>query len=328
MRINKILFSGIKPTGIPHIGNYLGALLNWVNLQKDYNCIYSIVDYHALTIDIKPDELKKNSLLTAKILLAVGIDPKKTILFLQSQVKEHTELAWIFNCLTPVSEMERMTQFKDKTQEHKQNINMGLFDYPALMAADILLYKASTVPVGEDQLQHLELARLISRKFNNRYGQYFPEPQAVITKAKRIMSLSDPNKKMSKDLGVASYISLLDQPETIRKKVMKAITDTGPAESEQISSGVANLMELLKHFNNQKDHNRFVSEYEKGSIKYADLKNAVVDTISKTLGPIQNKVGALADHKVIKILDKGARAAQKIASHNMAEIKTKIGLLK
>lgn len=327
MKDNKTLFSGIKPTSIPHIGNYLGVLTNWVALQKNYDCIYSIVDYHAITIDIKPEELKKNSLLAAKILLAIGINPKKTILFLQSHVTEHTELAWIFNCLTPVSEMERMTQFKDKALEHKQNVNMGLFDYPSLMAADILLYKAGTVPVGEDQLQHLELTRLIARKFNNRYGDYFPEPQAVVTKAKRIMSLSEPDKKMSKDLGEANYISLLDPPDTIRKKVMKAVTDTGPKASNKMSQGVNNLMELLPHFGHQPDYKYFMDLYKQGSIKYADLKTAVADAISKTLEPIQKKVAALSDQKVLKILDKGALEAQKIADKNMTEIKAKIGLL-
>jgi len=223
--------------------------------------------------------------------------------------------------------MERITQFKDKAKEHKQNINMGLFDYPSLMAADILLYKASTVPVGEDQLQHLELTRLIARRFNNRYGNYFPEPKAFVSKAKRIMSLSQPDKKMSKDLGEDSYVSIIDPPDTIRKKVMKAVTDTGPDKSGPMSAGVANLLELLQHFGNQKGYQCFITEYKKGNIKYADLKTTVADTVIQTLQPIQKKVFSLSDQKVIKILKEGAQAAKKIAKKNMTEIKAKIGLI-
>jgi len=327
MEKKPILFSGIKPTGRPHIGNYLGALKNWVELQHTYNCIYSIADYHTLTIDIKPVELTSNILALAKTLLAIGIDPNKSTLFIQSHVPEHTELAWIFNCLTPIAEMERMTQYKDKAKQHKKNINMGLFDYPALMAADILLYKASMVPVGEDQLQHLELTRIIAKKFNNRYGKYFTEPQAIITKAKRIMSLADPTKKMSKELGENSYISLIDSPEQIRKKVMKAVTETSTDRSGKMSAGVLNLIELLNHFDNEKAHLEYKNLYKQGTIKYSELKQAVADTLITYLKPIAEKYHNISDIEVKNILRAGAVEAKKIAQKNLQEIKNIIGLI-
>ncbi len=319
------LFSGIKPTGIPHIGNYLGALKQWVDLQSKYQAIYSIVDYHAITIDIDPAELRQNIYQTARILLSIGIDPKQSIIFLQSQVNEHTELAWIFNCLVPVAEMERMTQYKDKAKQHKHNVNLGLLAYPALMAADILLYRAQFVPVGEDQLQHLELARLIARKFNRRYDNFFPEPEPIIGVAKRVMSLSHPDKKMSKDLGSSSYISLLDPPETIRKKVRKAVTDTGPEETSKMSTGVENLFNLLLYFNNQTAYQKFKEQYKQKKIKYAELKEEVANTIIKALEPIQKKADKLTDSEIKRILTTGQEKAQMIAKQNIKEIKKLIG---
>ncbi len=326
MTNKKYLFSGIKPTGIPHIGNYLGALKQWVELQEKYNCVYLVVDYHAITIDILPEELKKNSLMTTRILLGIGIDPKKSILSLQSKISEHTELAWIFNCLTPVAEMERMTQYKDKAKEHSKNINMGLFDYPALMAADILLYKAEAVPVGEDQLQHVELTRLIARKFNNRYGQYFTEPKALISETKKIMSLNNPNKKMSKELGEASYISLIDTPEIIKKKIMKAVTDT--SSSKEMAPGVKNLFDLLLYFDNKTAYDKFSELYKKREIKYSDLKAEVADAVITTLNPIREKILSYQDSEVEKILADGAEKAKAVATKNLQEMKEKIGLLK
>jgi len=326
MKQSTILFSGIKPTGIPHLGNYLGALKNWVALQNDYQAIYAIVDYHALTINIKPTELNTNSLNLAKLLLAIGLDPDKVILFVQSQVPEHTELAWIFNCLVPVAEMERMTQYKDKAKQHKKNINMGLFDYPALMAADILLYHAQVVPVGEDQLQHLELTRLIVRKFNQRYGQYFSEPQGLVTQAKRIMSLQTPDKKMSKELGETNYISLLDEPDTVVKKVARAVTDTGP-QTKTMSAGVTNLFSLLEYLDQTDTHKQLMSEYKRGTLKYVDLKNAVSTAINQTLKPIQINYKKISDQTVKSILQTGVDKAKKIARKNLEEIKKLIGLI-
>ncbi len=326
MKQSTILFSGIKPTGIPHLGNYLGALKNWVALQNDYQAIYALVDYHALTIDIKPTELNTNSYTLAKLLVAIGLDPDKVILFVQSHVPEHTELAWIFNCLVPVAEMERMTQYKDKATTHKKNINMGLFDYPALMAADILLYHAQAVPVGEDQLQHLELTRLIAKKFNQRYGQYFIEPQALVTPAKRIMSLHLPDKKMSKELGESSYISLLDTPDTVVKKVARAVTDTGP-QTTAMSAGVKNLFALLEYLDKTDTYNQQISEYKRGTLKYVDLKTAVSTAINQTLKPIQINYKKISDQAIKSILHTGAQKAQIIARKNLSEIKKLVGLI-
>ncbi len=326
MKQTKTLFSGIKPTGIPHLGNYLGALKNWVELQTSYQGIYSVVDYHAITIAIEPKILKQNTIITAKILLALGINPDIATLFVQSQVPEHTELAWIFNCLVPVAEMERMTQYKDKAKTHKQNVNMGLFDYPALMAADILLYQAQAVPVGEDQLQHLELTRLIARKFNQRYGQFFIEPQALITPAKKIMSLQNPDKKMSKELGEANYISLLDEPNIVIKKVARAVTDMGPQENK-MSPGVKNLFDLLDYLEQKETYQNLQKEYKQGKLKYSDLKTAVSDAINQTLKPIQNNYNNISDQAVKTILKIGAEKAREIASKNLIEIKKLVGFI-
>src|SRR3989339_646529 len=222
------IFSGIQPTGQLHLGNYLGAIKNWVDLQKKYACVYCIVDYHAMTIPYDPAVMPKNIINAAADLLATGVDPKKSILFVQSQVPEHTELAWILNTITPISELKRMTQFKEKSQRFQDNINLGLFAYPVLQAADILLYQTELVPVGEDQIQHVELARDIARKFNKKFGATFPEPRTLLTKTPRIMSLKDPTKKMSKSLGEDHYLALADKPEIIKDKIKRAVTDIGP----------------------------------------------------------------------------------------------------
>ncbi len=218
MNNKKILFSGIQPTGELHIGNYLGAIKNWAELQNkgEYNCIYSIVDLHAITIDYDPKVYQDRIIDLAATLLACGIDPKKSILFVQSNVKEHAELCWFLNTIIPVSELQRMTQFKDKTEKNQKNINMGLLDYPVLMTSDILLYGAEIVPVGDDQLQHLELTNIILRKFNNKFGEYFKKVNPYITKSARVMSLNDPEKKMSKSVE-GSFIGLDDEPNEIRK---------------------------------------------------------------------------------------------------------------
>jgi len=224
-----IVFSGIQPSGQLHIGNYFGALQSWLKLQKnpDYDCIFAIVDYHALTEGQEPKELQQRIFDTAVDFLAAGLDPNKSTIMLQSLVPEHTDLAWILNCVTPIAWLERVPTFKDKAQQFKQNLNMGLLDYPVLMAADILLYKADIVPVGLDQLPHLELTREIGRAFNKRYGNFFPEPQEKITPTPKIMSLTDPTKKMSKSLGPKSYLALADTPELIEKKIKGMPTATG-----------------------------------------------------------------------------------------------------
>jgi len=335
--MKKTLFSGIQPTGELHIGNYLGMLKQSVEIQHDYDSIFSIVDYHSITEDFDPQEKKQQIFDAVVTTLACGIDPKKSILFIQSYVPEHAELAWILNCITPVNELERMTQYKDKASRQKHNINMGLFDYPVLMAADILLYKAELVPVGDDQTQHVELARKIARKFNNKFGDFFPEPKTELTDARRIMSLTYPNKKMSKSLGSKSYIALSDSPETIKEKIKLAVTDKGKKDDE--FNGGDNLFSLLRFLSkdekflgnfivnydkeNLKDKKKldsfissyekrenkledkdsinkfikFFNDYENGQLKYSELKPALADAIIKTLKPIQAKRNKLLNNK-------------------------------
>ena len=224
--MRKTVFSGIQPTGTLHIGNYFGAIRNWASLQKDHDCIYCIVNYHAITIDVDPKALPLASRAMALDLMACGIDPERSILFLQSAVPEHTELAWILDCVTSYGDLQRMTQFKDKS-EGRDFVSVGLFNYPVLQAADILLYRASGVPVGEDQVQHLELARRIARRFNSRFGELFPEPEPIVGKGARIMSLADPNQKMSKSAGETHYVGVLEAEASIQKKVRSAVTDVG-----------------------------------------------------------------------------------------------------
>lgn len=313
------LFSGIKPTGKIHLGNYLGALKNWVELQEKYQCLYFIADLHALTIKINPDELRDHSLQLAIDLLSLGIDPKKAVLFRQSDVIGHTELAWIFNCLTPVSELERMTQFKDESKKQPDNVNAGLLTYPVLQAADILLYRAESVPVGEDQLQHLELSRIIARKFNNRYQRYFPEPKPVISPARRVMSLKYPERKMSKSHGEASYIALRDDEKTVSQKIKKAVTD---------DQGVLNLLELYSYFGDLKKYEQMMNEHKSGKLMNASLKEDLAKAILEFLKPTQEKIVYYENNKskVEKILRDGAKEAQKIADQTMAQVKQLVGL--
>jgi len=248
------LFSGIQPTGLLHIGNYFGAIKNWVDLQKKYPCLFCIVDYHSITIPYQTKQMSKQVLDLAMDLMACGIDPKKSILFIQSHVPAHTELAWILSTVTSIGDLNRMTQFKEKSKEHSGNINAGLFNYPVLMAADILIYKAQVVPVGEDQAQHLELTREITRKFNKRFGKTFPEPKPYLTSGARIMSLTNDKKKMSKSHGLESYIALSDSLKTIEKKLATAMTD--PARKRRTDPGTpkkCNIYHLHQLVSNKKD---------------------------------------------------------------------------
>jgi len=326
--MSKILFSGIKPTGTPHIGNYLGALKNWINLQNEYErSIYCLVDLHAITIELNPKQLTADSIGLIKDFLALGINPHKSIIFIQSQVPAHTELAWILSTLTPVSELERMTQYKDKAKENKNNINAGLLTYPILMAADILLYKADVIPVGEDQMQHLELARIIARKFNHRYGETFPEPQGIITDSKRIMSLSQPDKKMSKSHGEKNYIAISDTPEMIREKIMRAVTDTGDNHNDEMSAGVKNLFDFLMYLGKNDIHAKMMSEYQQKTIKYAELKVAVADSIIEELAEFQDRRAKISDTEVIEVITQGQKKATELAEKTMQEVRAKVGLL-
>lgn len=327
MTNQKTLFSGIKPTGEIHLGNYLGALKNWVELQNEYNCFYSIVDLHGITIDYQPRDYQEIIQNFAMDLLAIGINPKKSIFFIQSHVPEHTELCWLFNTLIPISELERMTQFKDKAKQHKENVNAGLFDYPVLMTADILLYHGEVVPVGEDQLQHLELTNTILKKFNNKFGQYFNEVKPIISKGARIMSLANPTKKMSKSLGPTHYIALNDSAEMIRKKVMRAVTDVGPSDKNEMSNGVKNLFILLEFLADKKVYQKFQKAYSNKTLKYSELKTELTEVVIDFLKPIQERRKKLNKNQVQKILNQGAKKAQVVAQKNILEIKKLMGLI-
>lgn len=320
-----IIFSGIQPTGQLHLGNYLGAVKQWAELQYQYSSIFCIVDYHAMTVPYAPKELSKKIVELALDLLAAGLNSDKSIVFVQSHVAEHTELAWIFNTITPLGELERMTQFKEKSEQHKQSVNAGLFTYPVLQAADVLLYKADTVPVGEDQVQHIELMRVIARKFNAAFGKTFPEPKPLLTKTPRIMSLVEPEVKMSKSKGDKHYIALTDSPSVIRAKVKSAVTDTARGAD---APGVTNLFALLSEFGAKATVDNLVQDHKNGTLKYSTLKEVVAEAIIKHLEPIQEKRASLAKDKdkIAGILLDGAERARAIAKKTMEEVRKKIGV--
>lgn len=320
-------FSGIQPTGMVHIGNYLGAIKNWVKLQNEYGAIYCIVDLHAITVPQNPKKMEKSVLETARVCLAAGIDPNKSPLFIQSHVPEHAELAWILNTITKISEMERMTQFKDKAGKNKESVGMGLFDYPVLMAADILLYNTNLVPVGEDQLQHIELTRTLANRFNKKFGETFVVPEPFITKeGMRIMGLDDPSKKMSKSAASEyNYISFTDNAEAVRKKIKKAVTDSGTeikyADDKPALKNLINIYSLLDNKKPQEIEKMYAG---KG---YADLKKDLAEVIIDFLVPFQERMRSLTDEKILAILKHGAERVRPIASAKLAEVKKKIGLV-
>jgi len=320
------IFSGVQPSGNLHIGNYLGAIKNWMKLQDEFESIFCVVDLHAITVPQNPEELRKKTIEIAKIYLACGIDPKKSIIFVQSQIAEHSELCWILNTLTKISEMERMTQFKDKS-ENKEGVGMGLFDYPVLMAADILLYDTNTVPVGEDQAQHVELTRTLARRFNQKFGETFVVPEVRLVKeGARIMGLDDPSKKMSKSApSEYNYISLTDDADTIRRKIKKAVTDSGSEiVYAQDKPALQNLINIYSLFSEKKPE-EIVNEYS--GKKYADFKADLAEVIISGLKPIQDKMNALTDEEVLNILHQGAKKISSLAQAKMSEIKKKIGFI-
>jgi len=325
------VFSGIQPSGELHLGNYFGAIQNWVRMQDTDDCVYCVVDYHGLTgrtgresdklQDPRHESLATMSLRMAGDLVACGIDPQRAILFVQSHVPQHTELAWVFNCVASYGDLQRMTQFKDKSAR-SDFISVGLFTYPVLQAADILLYHAARVPVGEDQVQHLELARRIGRRFNTLVGEdYFPEVEAQLTEGKRIMSLADPTQKMSKSLGEKHYVGLMEDPDSIWKKVRSAVTDTGTGGGDSMSPGVANLFELLDLCGAPADvMGEFKAQHAAGAIRYGDLKTAVRDHLMTVLDPIRERRAALSDDDVRDILADGAARAAEIARQTMSDV--------
>ena len=323
----KRVFSGVQPTNNLHLGNYLGAIKNWVELSSSEDCIFCIVDLHAITVKQEPKILRQNVLNVAKTYLALGIDPNKSTIFAQSHVPQHAELAWILNTIAKLAELERMTQFKDKAKQHKENINMGLFGYPVLMAADILLYDTQVVPVGEDQAQHVELARVLARRFNTTFGKTFVEPEALIKKeGARIMGLDDPAKKMSKSAASPNnYIALLDSPTVAAKKISRAVTDSGT----EIKSGtnkpaLTNLLTIYSLLSGQK-----IKDIEKEYIdkRYSDFKKGLTEVVVNFLSDFQNKFHALDDEKIKNILAEGADKARAMANKKMEDVKNKMGLL-
>ncbi|MFH1598578.1 MAG: tryptophan--tRNA ligase [Patescibacteria group bacterium] len=323
--MTKRVLSGIQPTGVLHIGNYLGSLKHFVELQNKYECFFFIADYHSITEDYNPQEKPQQVLDLAIDFLSAGLDPQKCTIFVQSQVPEHLELAWIFNTITPVSELQRMTQYKDKSRQQPENINMGLFDYPVLQAADILIYKPQFVPVGIDQKQHVELTRKIARLFNNKFGEVFPEPDVLLTKTPKIMSLADPTKKMSKSFNQRSYIALNDEPAAIKDKMKRAVTDTGKSEK---SPGVQNLFMLLQQFGGNEIFNQFEKEHRAGKISYQKLKEALADAIGNYFADFRSQKKELSkDTKKVKdILEAGNKKAREIAIETLIDVKKKIGL--
>lgn len=320
------IFSGIQPTGDIHLGNYVGAIRHWVHLMEEYDCIFCVVDYHAITVEYPIDELRQRSVETALILIACGLSPEKCRIFVQSHVPEHTELAWIFNCVTPIGDLERMTQFKDKSKQHRGNINMGLMGYPVLQAADILIYKAGFVPVGEDQVQHVELSREVARKFNCRYGEVFPEPQVILSRAPKILGV-DGQAKMSKTLN--NYIGILEEEKDVWEKLRTAVTDVNRVRrSDTGNPEVCNIYTIHRAFS----ENAMLLEIDKGcrsaAIGCIDCKKMLFENINKELAPIREKAISLKNHTgyVIDALKKGARECSVIAKQTMDEVRRVIGL--
>ena len=325
----KVAFSGIKPSGIIHIGNYLGAIQQWVAGQDKYANIFCVVDLHAITVPQDPKELKENTYCTTAIYLAAGIDPKKSIIFVQSQVPAHAELAWLLNTITHMGELSRMTQFKDKVQKGgSEQSSIGLFDYPVLMAADILLYGTNVVPVGEDQKQHVELARDLAQRFNNRFGKTFAIPEPIIRKSgARIMGLDDPSKKMSKSSGPANYIALTDSPEVIRKKIMRATTDSGTLIKFDLKRpGLYNLLTIYQLFSGKTKTQ--IEKHFKGH-GYGDLKHELADLVIEKLAPMQKKIEYYMKNRRLldSVLNQGTKRADKIANQTLKEVKQKFGLV-
>ncbi len=327
----KRVLSAIQPTGDLHYGNYFGAIRNWVELQKNYQCTYGVVDYHAMTMPYKPRQLRENTWDIVFSLLALGV--KAENLFIQSLVPEHAELAWIFNCFCSYGQLLRMTQFKDKSAKAAESdfISAGLLDYPVLQAADILIYRADYVPVGQDQKQHLELTRNIAQRFNNLVGkEYFVLPEILYTETPKILSTADPSRKMSKSAGEKHYISVFADEARIRKQIRSAVTDTGEVQEGQMSPGVKNLFELLRAAQGEQgSYENLMSAYRNGQLKYVELKDAVADALVALSNTFrERKRELLAEKKEIKNAIKHSSAEiRKRAQETVREVKELAGLL-
>ena len=326
----KVILSGIQSTGRLTLGNYLGAINNWLKMQEEYDCYYMVANLHSLTVRNDPKTLKENTLKVLAMYIAAGLDPEKNTMFIQSQVKEHSELGWILDCYTYMGELSRMTQFKDKSAKHVDNINAGLFTYPALMAADILLYQADLVPVGQDQMQHLELTRDLAERFNKIYGETFKMPEGYVQKASsKIMGLQDPTSKMSKSAtNLNDVIFLEDEPEIILKKFKKAVTDSENKVRFDMENkpGVSNLMQIYSSITG-KTNEQIENEFE--GIGYGEFKTKVAETVIKLLEPIQKKYKELLENPeyLEKIYTNGAERARKVAEKTLNNVKEKIGII-
>ncbi len=323
------VFSGIQPSGNITLGNYMGAVTNWVAMQDLYDCLFCVVDMHAITVRQDPAKLREQTLSLLALLIGCGLDPEQNIMYIQSHVAQHAELSWILNCYTMYGELSRMTQFKDKSQKHADNINAGLFDYPVLMAADILLYNADYVPIGEDQKQHLELARNIAGRFNSHHGDVFKIPEPYIPKVGgRIMSLAEPDKKMSKsDTNANAYILLLDKPEDIMRKFKRAVTDSeAKVEFKEGKAGVNNLMTIYS-IASGKTIPEIEKEFEGRG--YGDFKLAVGEAVVEMLRPIREKTEDLLKNKdyLEKVYSENAMRAAALAERNLVKIRKKVGFI-
>ncbi|MBR1558874.1 MAG: tryptophan--tRNA ligase [Clostridia bacterium] len=322
------IFSGIQPTGNLTLGNYIGALRNFNLLQDEYDCLYSIVDLHALTVRQDPTELRKACLRTMALFLASGLDPEKNIIYFQSQVSAHAELGWVLDNFTYMGEMSRMTQFKDKAAKHADNINCGLFTYPVLMASDILLYQTNLVPIGADQKQHLEICRDIAERFNAIYGDVFTIPEGYFPKVgARVMSLQEPTRKMSKSDPEDTYIAILDKPEIIRKKLRRAITDSenSVVYDPENKPGVANLMSIMSALTGR-SMDDISNEYSGQG--YGKFKDAVADSVIAALEPIQREYERISADKAYlqQVMDSGRERAGAIAHRTMLKVRKKLGI--
>lgn len=327
--VKKVIFSGIQPSGDLTIGNYLGALKNWVKLQNEYDCYFCIVDLHAITVRQKPADLRRRSLELLSIYIAAGISPEKNTLFIQSHVPAHAELSWILTCNTYMGELGRMTQYKDKSQKYGNSIGAGLFNYPSLMAADILLYNTNLVPVGKDQTQHLELTRDLANRFNSAYSDTFKIPEGYIPKeGAKIMDLQEPTKKMSKSSdNPNSFILIMDPPEVIRKKISRAVTDSlGVINYSDDQPGVKNLLNIISAIKGISPEELVENYKGKG---YADLKKDAADAIVAELAPIQEKVKELLkDKKYLEsIYKEGAQKASYAAAKTLRKVQKKVGMI-
>ncbi len=328
MEKKKVIYSAMQPSGVPTLGNYLGALRNWTNLQEEYNCVFGVANMHAITVRQDPQDLRKRTKDIMALFLALGLDPEKNIIYVQSDVKAHAEIAWILNCFTYMGELNRMTQFKDKSQKHSDNINAGLYTYPVLMAGDILLYQSDLVPVGADQKQHLEICRDIAGRFNGVYGDVFKIPEPYIPKVgARIMGLQNPEKKMSKSESENqnNIIYIFEEPNVIRNKIKRAVTDSGSeVYYSEDKPGISNLLNIYSSVTG-KSIEEAVKEFS--GVGYGEFKLAVADAVVDTLAPIQQRYKEYSSDKayIEKVMKEGAEKASYIAEKTLNKVKKKIG---